>query len=120
MYNDYRYQKAGGWRMKDNEEKNKHDLETPDIYADRFRITVSVFGVNMTFGLSEPHPIEIDGEMQKSGTTPQVVIRTSVMHAKIIAMLLKQQIQLWEKGSETEIPIPKEVLESLKLKNVKW
>jgi hypothetical protein len=27
-----------------------------DYYADRVRLTVTVFGVNITFGLSNPHP----------------------------------------------------------------
>ena len=87
----------------------------PDVYVDRMQITVSLYGVSITFSLSEPHP--------KQGVSPKVDdkvrIRMSPQHAKITAMILKQQLKLYEERT-SEIPIPREVIEELRLSNQVW
>jgi hypothetical protein len=70
------------------------DGEIPDIFIDQMRITTGVFGLNMTFGLSEPHPA--------SGGVPRnadekVRVRMSLEHAKIMAMMMRRQLKTYER-----------------------
>jgi hypothetical protein len=93
--------------------------DIPDFYCDRMRMTVTVFGVNFTFGLGNPHP-----EQNPSDNLVDVLelvrVRMSLEHAKILAMLLKKQIKLYENSNETEVAIPKKIIEALNLVDEKW
>lgn len=93
--------------------------DIPDFYADRMRLTVTVFGVNITFGLGNPHP-EQDNSGDLIDVLELVRIRMSLEHAKITAMILKKQIKLYEQQNDTEVAIPKQVLEALGLQEENW
>ena len=97
------------------EELNEGNLaEIPDIYTDRMRVTVTVFGVNMTFGLSEPHP-SVESGGKAVGLKEKVRIRMSLEHAKVTGLLLRKQLKKYEKDTETKIEIPAEVLKKLEI-----
>jgi hypothetical protein len=93
--------------------------DIPDYYTDRMRLTVTVFGVNITFGLGSPHPDQDDSN-DLIGVLELVRVRMSLEHAKIMAMLLKKQIKEYERQNETEVAIPKKVIEVLKLTDETW
>lgn len=89
----------------------------PDVYVDNMTVTVGVFGVNITFSLSEPHPV--------SGGTPRqadekVRVRMSLQHAKLTAMLLKQQLKSYERNTGTDILLPANVYTSLGVAEEDW
>lgn len=92
------------------------DNEIPDVYIDQMKVSTSVFGVNITFSLSEPHPT--------AGGTPQptdkVRIRTSLEHAKIMTMLLKKQLKKYEKETGIDIGIPSQVYANLGIAKEDW
>lgn len=93
--------------------------DIPDYYSDRMRLTVTVFGVNITFGSGNPHP-----EQGTSGDLVDVLelvrVRMSLEHAKVMAMILKKQIKLYEQQNETQVAIPKKFLEALDLQDETW
>jgi hypothetical protein len=93
--------------------------DIPDFYTDRMRLTVTVFGVNVTFGLSAPHPEET-GAGNLLDVLEVVRVRMSLEHAKVMGMLLKKQIKIYEAGTKTQIAIPLEVINSLELGNEQW
>lgn len=94
-------------------------FDIPDIYADRFRVTITVFGVNMSFGLSQPHPT-IAGVAEVPDVDDKVRVRVSLEHAKVIAMMLRKQLKMYEKDTGTVIPLPEEVLGNLGLDQEPW
>ncbi len=92
----------------------ENGIET--IYVDGMRVTVSVFGVSLTFGLSEPHP--------SSGGPPKpedkVNLRMSLEHAKITAMLLRKQLKEYEEKTGTSIELPANVYTGLGVAREDW
>jgi hypothetical protein len=93
--------------------------DIPDFYVDRVKLTVTVFGVNFTFGLGNPHP-ESPGNNTIADVIEMVRLRMSLEHAKIMTMILKKQIKQYETSTQTEIAIPKSVLEALALTEETW
>ena len=91
--------------------------EIPDIYTDNMQVTTSVFGVNITFGCSVPHPVSGGTPMPAE---PQVRIRMSLEHAKIVAMLLRRQLKGYEETSGTTIQIPYNVYTSIGVADEDW
>ena len=89
----------------------------PDIYVDNMQITTGVYGVNITFGLAEPHP-SVGGVAQPPDE--KVRIRMSLQHAKIVAMLLRQQLKNYELNTGTSIQIPHDVFASLGVAEEDW
>lgn len=88
-----------------------------DTYSDQFRITVGVFGVNMTFGLAEPHPAQ--GGVPR-GADEKARIRMSLQHAKVIVMLLRKNLKLYEEETATDIQIPQNVYAGLGIAEEDW
>jgi hypothetical protein len=89
----------------------------PDFYFDGTQVTVTLFGVNMTFSLSNPHPKD-QAEAMKVKT--QAVTRTSLEHAKIFAMLLRKQLKQHEFATHIDISLPSEVYSQLGLDSSDW
>lgn len=88
----------------------------PDVYVDQMQITTGVYGVNITFGLNEPHP---------SGGMPQppeekARVRMSLQHAKITAMILRQQQKNYELETGTSIQLPANVYTGLGIAQEDW
>lgn len=90
--------------------------EIPDVYVDQMRVTIGVFGVNMTFALSEPHPTSAAAPKPED----KVRLRMSLEHAKIVAMLLRKQLKHYEEGSGTTIEIPSGVYTGLGVAEEDW
>ena len=89
----------------------------PDIYADNMQITTGVYGVNITFGLSEPHP-SVGGVVQPPAE--KVRIRMSLQHAKVVAMLLRQHLKNYELNTGTSIQIPQNVYTGVGVAEEDW
>lgn len=99
-----------------NEEKQNGE-QYPDLYFDNIRVTTTVFGVNMTLALGNPHPEnESEAKKQKKLAT----IRTSLEHAKLLAMLLRKQIKNYENNTGIEIKLPSEIFTGLNLDENDW
>ena len=88
----------------------------PDIYVDNMQITSGVYGVNITFGLTEPHP----GGTRSNQPEDKVRVRMSLQHAKIVAMMLRQNLKNYERGTGTSIQIPHNVYTNLGLAEEDW
>ena len=99
------------------DEKHKKEYEVPDIYADRFSLALGAFGLAMTFSATEPDP-EVAEVGQPPPATSRAIVRTSLIHAKVIALLLLKNIKEWEEASRVKVPIPEEIVEGLGLKDV--
>ena len=95
----------------------ENDNEIPDIYVDNMQITTGVYGVNITFGLSEPHP-SVGGVAQPPDEKAR--IRMSLQHAKIVAMMLRQNLKNYELNTGTSIQIPQNVYTSLGVAEEDW
>ena len=91
------------------------DNQPPDVYADQFIVTSGVWGVAMSFLKSPPHP----SPGQAPQPEPQAVVRMSLQHAKIVAMILRRQLRNWEREN-VEITIPHGVYNDLGLSPEDW
>lgn len=98
-------------------DSNVYTNEYPDFYFDGVQLTVTVFGVNMTFTLSNPHPKDQSDAIKVS---TKAVTRTSLEHAKVFAMLLRKQIKQYEFASHIEIKVPDEIYARLGLDSSDW
>ena len=63
-----------------------------DIYVDQVRMTTTPYGVNVTFGLAEPHPSTAAAPTAED----KVRLRMSHEYAKIVAMMLRRQLKAYE------------------------
>lgn len=83
--------------------------EPLDLYADGVQFQISPFSVIMAFTLAP---------VGQSGTTPAVrvvTVRTSLEHAKAMAIILRKQLKNYEDGSGSHIPLHPNVWQSLGL-----
>ena len=88
----------------------------PDVYADQFVVTAAVWGVNLSFLRNPPHP----APGQAPQPHPQAIVRMSLEHAKIMTMLLRQQLLKYERDNGTEILIPQTVYAALGVSREDW
>ena len=73
----------------------------PDVYADQFTMTTSIWGTALSFAKLPPHPTP--GQAPQSA--PQAVVRMSLQHAKVMTMIMKKQLRSFEmEGGEISIP----------------
>ncbi|KKK76661.1 hypothetical protein LCGC14_2861400 [marine sediment metagenome] len=90
--------------------------EIPEVYIDQMRLTIGVFGVSVTFSLSEPHPTSAGAPKPED----KVRVRMSLEHAKVVAMLLRKQLKQYEENSGTKIAIPARVYTALGVAEEDW
>jgi hypothetical protein len=83
----------------------------PDVYADQFIISAAVWGVNLSFLKAPPHP----SPGQQPQAEAQAVIRMSLEHAKIMAIVIKKQLKQYEHDNGVEIVIPQMVYNAMGL-----
>lgn len=88
--------------------------EVQDLYVDSAQLSVSAYGVAMTLGRNPPHPVP-----SQTAAEPLVIVRTSLEHAKIMAMLLRKHLKAYEQANG-EIPIPPEVYAGLGVAREDW
>jgi hypothetical protein len=101
--------------MNENNEYKKNNI--PDVYADRVNLSINAFGVTLTWGLSQP---KSDGQQEGELPSSEIVAktRTSLTHAKVLALLLIKNIRKFEKDNEIKIQIPNEILERLEIRDL--
>lgn len=87
----------------------------PDVYADQFIVTTTLWGAALSFSKMPPHP----APGQPPQGMPQAVIRMSMHHAKVMAMILKRSIKNWERENG-EIHIPPAALNQMGLSPEDW
>ena len=106
---------------KDNDkpivEQLSFEVDVPEYYADRMLSTATLFGLTLTFGISEAHP---DPERKVERIRQQVRIRTSLQHAKLMTIILKRQLQRFEKENKIKISIPEKALKTLNITDKDW
>ena len=82
--------------------------DVPDVFADGVRFHITAFAVSMTFTLSPP------GNPTADATTVANV-RTSLEHAKALAIILRKQLKYYEDGNGAPIVLHPNVWKSLGL-----
>jgi hypothetical protein len=94
-----------------------NEMGIPDIYVDSSRVTVGAYGVNLTFGLAEAHPSQ--GGVPRTAVD-KVRIRMSLQHAKVMAMLLRKQLKLFEESASVDIQLPPGLYTGLGIAEEDW
>ncbi len=90
------------------------ERETPaSTYVDAIRMTVTPYGANLTFGLMPAHPPEDEEAVVVA--EPQTLLRMSLEHAKVLAMMLRKNLLAYEKNAGIEIGLPADLYEHLGL-----
>ena len=92
------------------------DSQPPDVYADQFLVSANTYGVALSFSKTPPYPVP--GQAPQLET--QVIVRMSLQHAKVMALLLRKHLKTWERETGVEIAIPHEVLNQLGLSAEDW
>lgn len=88
----------------------------PEFYSDALQITTTPFGVNLTFSLREPHPVP-----GPQATAKEIArVRTSLEHAKVIAMMLRKQLRQFERDSAIKIALPADIYAQLGIAEEDW
>ena len=87
----------------------------PEFYVDQFRTNVNPYGAAITFGLGSPHPTT--GQAQVNDT---VLIRMSLEHMKVMAMIVKKQLKAYEEQTQATVNIPRTLLNQLGLSQEDW
>ena len=92
--------------------------EVPDVYCDQFNLALSTYGIAFTFLLTPSTPSPVPGQAQ---ATPQVVVRMSLEHAKVLAMMLRRNLKQYElEALGDPIRIPQAILNQLHLSEADW
>jgi hypothetical protein len=95
---------------------SEHDAQpVPEFYVDAVQLSTGVYGVALTFGLNPPHPTGPHGGVPKD----LCVLRMSLEHAKVLAMLLRAQLKDYERENG-EIPLPPSLYTSLGIAREDW
>ncbi len=91
------------------------DGQTPDVYADQFMITTTLWGAALSFSKMPPHPMP--GQAPQG--IPQAVVRMSLEHAKVMTMIMKRQLKNYELENG-EVNIPVNALNAMGLSREDW
>lgn len=92
--------------------------DVPDVYCDQLNLTHSPWGVALTFGLTPNIAPSVPGQHPAE---TQAIVRMSLEHAKVMAMLLRRVLKQYELETLGDpIKIPLSVLEGLKLSDSDW
>lgn len=92
------------------------ERDVTDVYTDSFRLTVGAYGVALSFGLNPPHPETSRPPVAKD----QAIIRMSLENAKVLAMLLRQNLKGYEHSQDLEIPLPPGLYTQLGIAKEDW
>ena len=92
--------------------------ETPDVYADQFGMIQSPYGITFTFSLTPSSPSALPGGARPE---PQAIVRMSLEHAKVMAMLIRRNLKQYElEHLGDPIRVPTRVLAELQLDENDW
>ena len=95
---------------------DKQEPEVAELYTDAFEVTTTPFGVNMTFGVREPHP----APNKPQSVRELAIVRMSLEHAKVMTMLLRRQLKVYESDVGVPIKIPSSVYTQLGIAEEDW
>ena len=84
----------------------------PEFYSDLFSLRVNPWGVAVTFTLSPPK----DGIPEHD----LCVVRLSHETAKVLSLMLKRQLKVYEKTAEYTITISTKMMDDLGLSSEAW
>jgi hypothetical protein len=88
-----------------------------DVYSDQMGVTVGPFGCALNFSQSLAVPPA--GGAIGAGY-PVATVRMSLEHLKIMVFLLRRQVVQHERNSGVQIPIPREVLNQMRIGLEDW
>lgn len=88
-----------------------------DLYADGVGLNIAPFGCALNFALSPAVPPAGGGA---APSQPQVTVRMSLEHLKMMAFLVRRQLIEYERQSGISIPIPRDVLNQLRIGPEDW
>jgi hypothetical protein len=78
--------------------------DAPNFYSDGVGFTISAFTVTMVFTVSQP---------DHADAVPVATIRTSLEHAKAMAIILRKQLKNYEDSNGAQIVLHPNVWKSL-------
>lgn len=94
------------------------DSEVPDVYVDQMTLAQTQYGMAITFALSPSTPPAITQQAQGE---PQVVVRMSLEHAKIMVMMLRKHLKQYELEHLGDvIRIPSGAYQAMNLNEQDW
>jgi hypothetical protein len=88
----------------------------PDFFSDTFDFTFTPYGMVFAFGA---RPVRA-GPGELAAPVDRAVVRMSLEQAKILAMLLRRELNRYERASGVSIGLPNEVYEQLDLNPDDW
>lgn len=92
------------------------EVEVPEFYVDQFTVTVGVYGITMSLGLTPPHP----APGQPATPKDLVRVRMSLEHAKVMTMILRRQLKHYEREAGLSIDVPMSVYTGLGVSPEDW
>lgn len=84
----------------------------PEYYGDTFSLRSTPWGVALTHSLASPKEGIEDRDV--------CIVRLSHETAKTLSMMIRQQLKLYERETDTVIAVPQKVMNSLGLANEDW
>jgi len=91
--------------------------EVPDIYCDQFSMAMSAYGIALTFSRTPSSP----NLMQPGASDPQAIVRMSLEHMKVMAMVLRKNLKQYELETLGDpIRVPRAILGQLNLSEDEW
>ena len=88
-----------------------------DEYVDQYTLGGGAYGISVNFRRTSPKP-------SAPGSSPEVIevgtVRMSLEHFKVMAFLMKRQVDDIERQFQIEIPIPIQIMHSLKIAPDDW
>jgi len=89
--------------------------DVPEFYVDQFRMNLTPYDVAITLGLASPNPTTGQAQVQDT-----VLIRMSLEHLKVMAIMLKRNLKVYEDQMQAPINIPRVVMNQLGLSQEDW
>jgi hypothetical protein len=87
-----------------------------DVYTDQVGLNIGPFGCTLNFSVSP------QVQMPGGGVagTPVATLRMSLEHLKLMVFMLRRQLVKYEQDNGVRIPIPREVLSTLRIGLEDW
>jgi hypothetical protein len=86
-----------------------------DVYTDQFNMVVGAYGV--TFLLQRSPAVPTPGQVANENVG---VVRMSLEHSKVLAMILRRQLKQYERDAGFQIRVMPQVMNQLGLSEEDW
>ena len=90
--------------------------QVPEYYVDSFRMSSGAFGVALTLGMRPPHP----EPARPTGPKDLAIVRMSLEHAKVMAMIMRRTLKEYERGTGCVINLPAKLCNEMGLSLEDW